>query len=389
MATKKLFYEDSHQRCFVSRVVSCEKTGSGFEVVLDSTAFYPEGGGQSADTGHLGPVRVLDTRERDGEVIHLCDGPLVPGQTVQGRIAWEDRFTRMQQHSGEHIVSGILHRRYGVNNTGFHMGAERTVIDFDGVIPPEALPEIEAEANRFVWENLPVKCWYPEEAELSSIPYRSKKALSWPVRIVEFPGADICACCGTHVSATGEIGLIKLFSAVPFRGGTRMEMACGTLALEYLNRVLGQAAEVSHLFSAPADQIGAAARSFATQLAAQKGRCVELQRRLFSQLAQKYVGAGNVLLIEPGLDSTGIRELADCVAKVCGALAAVFSGEDATGYGYCLACPTADIRPLGREMTAALSGRGGGKPDFQQGRVNCTAEEIRAFFERSEINVQR
>lgn len=380
MATEKLYYADSHRSTFEAQVLSCCRADKGWEVILDATCFYPEGGGQAADTGALGDARVLDTRERGEEIVHLCDRPLTPGSRGAGRVDWEPRFRRMQQHSGEHIVSGILHRRYGVSNTGFHMGQERTVIDFDGVIPPEALPEIEAEANRAVWQNIPIRCWYPSPEALPTIPYRSKKALAWPVRIVEIPGFDICACCGTHVTATGEIGLVKLYSSVPFRGGSRIEMACGAQALEYLNRVLAQSTAASHIFSVPADQVGRAAESFSAQLAAQKYRIIELQRRLFAQAAKECAGAGDVLRLEPGLDSTGLRELADAIAGSCGGTAAVFSGSDDTGYGYCLASREADLRPLGKSLTAALHGRGGGKPNFQQGSVNAKESDIRAFF---------
>lgn len=379
MPTRKLFYEDPHLAEFTARVLRCTETDKGFEITLDATAFYPEGGGQAADTGTLGAAHVLDTRERGEEIVHLCDAPLKAGTEVKGQIDWMPRFLRMQQHSGEHIISGILHRRYGVSNTGFHMGQERTVIDFDGVIPPEALPEIEREANEAIWRNLPIRCYYPSEETLPTIPYRSKKALDWPVRIVEVPGYDICACCGIHVSATGEIGIIKLFSAVPFRGGTRMEMACGAQAYDYLNRVMQEAGEVSHLFSAPADKIGEAARLFAAQLTGYKGRVVELQRRLFARCAEDHRGKGNILHLEPGLDSTGLRELADRIAETCGGTVAVFSGTEGN-MGYCLADRANDLRPLGKEMTARLNGRGGGKPNFQQGSVKANQEEILAFF---------
>ncbi len=380
MATKKRYYEDSHLTSFEAQVLSCTQTQKGFEILLDATAFYPEGGGQAADTGTLGDASVLDTRERGEEIIHLCDRPLEPGSRVAGQIDWEARFIRMQQHSGEHIVSGILHRRYGCSNTGFHMGKDRTVIDFDAVIPPQALPEIEAEANRAVWQNLAVKCWYPTPEELPQVPYRSKKALPWPVRIVEIPGFDCCACCGTHVKSTGEIGIIKLFTAVPFRGGTRIEMACGIPALAYLNRVLEQSIRAGHVFSVPAEGVGEAAEAFGEQLAAQKYRVVELQRQLFAAVAKEYEGTGNVLRFEPNLDSTALRELADAVAQRCGGRAALFSGQDGQGYGYCLVSPGEDLRQFGKEMTAALHGRGGGKPNFQQGRVNATRQEIEAFF---------
>ena len=380
MATRKLYYEDSHLEVFSARVISCLQTQKGFEIILDATAFYPEGGGQAADTGTLGEAQVLDTRERGEEIVHLCDRALSPGSPVEGRIHWEARFLRMQQHSGEHIVSGILHRRYGCSNTGFHMGQERTVIDFDAVIPPEALRSIEQEANRAIWQNLPVKCWYPSPEELPKVPYRSKKALPWPVRIVEVPGFDVCACCGTHVKNTGEIGLIKLFSAVPFRGGTRIEMACGAPALDYLNRVLEQSIRAGHVFSTPAEGIGEASEAFAAQLAAQKYRVVELQKRIFGMIGKEYQNAGDVLRFEDGLDSTALRELADTLAECCGGVAAVFSGEDGQGYGYCLVTRRGDLRQLGRDMNAALHGRGGGKPNFQQGRVSAARLEIEAFF---------
>lgn len=380
METQKLYYEDSHLSCFSAVVQSCRQTQKGFEVILDATAFYPEGGGQAADTGTLGQTRVLDTREQGETIVHLCDAPLEAGARVEGRIDYEARFIRMQQHSGEHIVSGILHRRFGCSNTGFHMGQERTVIDFDAVIPAQILSEIEQEANRAVWQDLPIRCWYPDPEELNGLTYRSKKALSWPVRIVEVPGYDRCACCGTHVERTGEIGLIKLFSAVPFRGGTRIEMACGIPALAFLNQVCEQSLLVSRAFSAPVTQIGAASQSMNRQLAAQKYRITELERRIFAATAARYAGKGDVLHFENGLDSAGVRELSDAIAERCGGTAAVFSGEDGQGYSFCLVTRRGELRQLGRAMTAALNGRGGGKPNFQQGRVDACRAEIENFF---------
>ena len=188
MPTRKLYYEDAHLKCFTAQVLSCTRTQNGWAVTLDATAFYPEGGGQAADTGTLGDVRVLDTREQGEEIVHLCDGPLTAGAQVEGCIDYGLRFARMQQHSGEHIVSGILHRRYGCHNTGFHMGGDGIVtVDFDVPFPEKDLPAIEAEANAAVWQDLPVRCWYPGAEELPTIAYRSKKALPWPVRLLRNP----------------------------------------------------------------------------------------------------------------------------------------------------------------------------------------------------------
>ena len=380
MKTRKLNYEDSHLQAFSATVLSCEETAKGYEVILDATAFYPEGGGQAADTGCLNGIRVLDTRERDETVVHFCEGPLDVGTAVEGVIDWEPRFHRMQQHSGEHIVSGNINRRYGYHNVGFHMGSDIITIDFDGVIPAEDLASIEAEANGALWQNLPVQCWYPSQQELPNVPYRTKRALPWPVRIVEVPGFDICACCGTHVKATGELGLIKLFTMMGFRGGTRMEMSCGKSALKLLNEAYEQNRQVSQAFSAKIEETGAAARRMNEVEAALKYRIVGLEKRIFSGISAEYAGKGNVVHFEENLDNNAVRDLADTIADSCGGIAAVFSGSEEAGYAFCLVTREGDLRQLGREMTKALNGRGGGKPLFQQGRVQAKKAEIEAFF---------
>ena len=378
--TEKLYYRDCHLAQFRASVTGCTPTEKGYLVTLDATAFYPEGGGQACDLGTLGGVRVLDVQERDGEILHLCDCALQVGDQVDGAIDDARRFDLMQQHTGEHIVSGIIHRRFGYHNTGFHMGADVTTIDFDGIIPVEALAEIEAEANGALWKNLPVRCWYPSPEELPTVSYRTKRALPWPVRIVEIPGYDCCACCGVHTAATGEVGLIKLFSAVGFRGGTRMELACGRRALDMLNLAFGQNTQVSQAFSAKWTETGAAAAKMNEALAAEKYRAIGLQRRLIAGIAQRYDNCGNVVHFEPGLDAGLLRELADAIAQRCGGIAAVFSGDDRTGYGFCILARTGDLRPLGKAMTQSLSGRGGGRADAQQGRVNASRAQIETFF---------
>ena len=380
MKTRKLYYEDCHLAEFTAEVLSCEKREKGWDVILSATAFYPEGGGQAADTGTLGGVRVLHTREEGEQVVHLCDGPLEVGSAAEGRIDYEARFLRMQQHSGEHIVSGIICSKYGYHNVGFHMGNDTITIDFDGVIPASDLPEIEAQANRGVWQNLPIRCWIPSPEELPGVFYRTKRALPWPVRIVEIPGFDSCACCGVHVERTGEIGVIKLLSAIPCRGGTRMEMACGKQALDLLNGVFEQNRQVSQAFSAQITETGEAARRMNDTLAQLKYRIAGLEKQMFAAVASGYAGKGNVLHFEEALDSVGIRELADAIAENCGGTAAVFSGSDKEGYGYCLVTRNGDLRVFGKEMNAALSGRGGGKPVCIQGRVQANRAEIETFF---------
>ena len=378
--TRKLYYEDCHLDRFTARVTDCRETKKGYEVTLDATAFYPEGGGQACDIGTLGGVAVLDVQERGEVVIHLCAGPLDEGSEVEGILDYERRFDLMQQHTGEHIVSGIINRRYGYHNVGFHMGADVITIDFDGVIPAEDLPAIEMEANQALWQDLPVRCWYPSEEELPNVFYRTKRALPWPVRIVQVPGYDSCACCGVHVARTGEVGLVKLFSTIGLRGGTRMEMACGKRALEILNHAYDQNRQVSQAFSAKITETGIAARKMNEALGAEKFKLASLQRRMFRNIAGGYENAGNVLCFEPDLEPVLVRELADAIADRCGGTAAVFSGEDEGGYSFCLVTRQGDLREMCREMTRILRGRGGGKPNFQQGRVSAGRCEIEAFF---------
>ena len=380
METRKLYYEDCHLQVFSGRVLSCVQADKGWEIILDATAFYPEGGGQAADRGTLGNRQVIHVFERGEQVVHLCDGALEMGARVEGVIDYHLRFPRMQQHSGEHIVSGILFRRYGWQNRGFHMGTDIITVDTEGVVPAEDLPAIEAEANAAVWANLPVKTWYPTAEELKTIPYRSKKELTGPVRIVEFPGTDICACCGTHVQATGEVGLVKLLSSVNFRSGSRIEMAFGEQALRLLNTAYEQNKLVSQAFSAQIQETGAAAKRMNDALSQLKYRIVGLERQIFAATAEKYAGKGHVLHFEADLDTTALRELTDAIAETCGGNACVFSGSDEGGYAYCLAARNGDLRALGKEMTGALQGRGGGKPNFQQGRVQATRERIEGFF---------
>ena len=379
MTTEKIYYADCHLSGFEARVLDCRETEAGFAVILDRTAFYPLGGGQAADTGTLGGVRVLDTREKGEKIVHLCGGPLTVGSEVTGQIDYEARFVRMQQHTGEHIVSGILHRLYGCHNTGFHMNQTGIVIDFDAVIPAEKLPEIEREANEAIWKNIPLHIWTPGPEELEKLPYRTKRALPWPVRIVEVPGFDICACCGVHVAATGEIGLIKLLSAVPCRGGTRIEMAAGRAAFDLANAVFDQNRQVSRLLSAQLTQTAQGAAQLLDTMNDWKYRAGALERQLFAYQAAALAGPGNCCFFARGLNPEGLRNLTDMASAGIGGVTAGFSKNE-TGFHYCLAQPGGDLRALNKEMNTALSGRGGGKPNFQQGSVRAEEAQIRAFF---------
>ncbi|WP_443664229.1 alanyl-tRNA editing protein [Dysosmobacter sp.] len=380
METEKLYYTDPFLTTFTAKVLSCEAGKGGYLVTLDRTAFYPEGGGQPADHGTLGGIAVTDVHEKDGVVIHTVEKAVEIGENVTGRIDWARRFDHMQQHSGEHILSGILCRDYHCDNVGFHLGADTVTIDYNTDISWEEALAAEYQANQVIWADAPVEITYPSPAELEQLDYRSKKALTGKVRIVTFPEADCCACCGTHVLRAGQVGIIKVLSCQKFRSGVRMEILCGERAWRYLSGTYDQAHAVGQHLSVKPLEAAAAVERLTEELTAAKARMAELEGEVFSHKAHAYCGKGDVVLVEPSLRPDGVRRLADAVAKECGGLAAVFAGEDGR-YNYALVrADGADIAPLVKAMNAALTGRGGGRSGFAQGSVQTDADTIHAFF---------
>ncbi len=381
METVKLYYENAFTQDFTAVVESCGAVKGGFAVVLDRTAFYPEGGGQPADHGTLGEARVLDVHEKDGVVTHLCDRELPVGAAVSGRIDWARRFDHMQQHSGEHIVSGMLCSTFHCDNVGFHMGADVVTIDYNADITWEQVLEVEQRANAYIWEDHPVHIWYPSPAELAALPYRSKKELTGAVRITEFPGADMCACCGTHVERSGQVGLVKFLSCQKFRDGVRLELLCGRRAADYLSACWEQARQIGQSLSVKPEASFPAVSRMQAELLHTKERAARLEEQSFAHTAAEYAGKGDTVLVTGPLEGDGARRLCDAVAQTCGGRCAVFAGEDGA-YRYAVIHTGQDIRPLVKDMNDTLHGRGGGRDGFAQGSAACTAEEIRVFFSR-------
>lgn len=379
--TEKLFYKDTYLKEFTAEVLSCEQVKGGYEVVLDKTAFYPEGGGQPCDMGTLnGDIRVLDVRERAGDIIHLTNAPVEVGSRVSGAIDWDRRFDLMQQHSGEHIVSGIIHTKYGYNNVGFHMGAEMITVDLDGELDAEALAELEASANAYIWTNAAVSELHPTQSELNELDYRSKKELEGDVRIIHFPGADTCACCGTHVKRTGEIGMVKLVSCQKFHEGVRIEMLCGKRAMEYLNAVNGENYKISTLLSAKVRETSGAVERLMNEVQGLKAKISETENNMLADIAKQYVGRDFVLINKGGLTPDSVRKLTALLIAQNPGICAVFSGDDENGYKYAVGQKGGDLKELVKNMNTALNGRGGGKPFFAQGSVACAYAEAERFF---------
>ncbi|MCD8121243.1 MAG: alanine--tRNA ligase-related protein [Clostridiales bacterium] len=383
--TERLYYKDSHMRAFTGTVESCEweEKKSCYGVVLDRTAFFPEGGGQHADTGILGGVPVEDVKERGGLVVHYMKQPLTVGETVKGELDFRVRFSAMQQHSGEHIFSGLVHRHFGYDNVGFHLGREIVTMDFNGLFTEEQLCQIEQEANEAVAANVEVLVTYPTKEELANLNYRSKKELDGQVRIVTIPGYDVCACCAPHVTRTGEIGLIKVTDAVKYKGGTRVTIVCGFRALQDYRVKESNVKEISHLLSAKPYEVADAVRRLQGETAQWRDRLLRMQNRyLERKLAEIPADAQHVILFEAELDKNTVRKFVDAGKGRCAGICAVFLGDEAQGWQYTIGSQSVDVKALLSEFHAQFAGKGGGKPEMVQGtlRGGVSEKDIQTFF---------
>ena len=375
--TEKLYDQDSLLFSFRARVTACEERKNGFALELDRTAFFPEGGGQLADTGRIGEAVVSDVHERERRIWHYADRPLEPGTEVEGQIDAEQRLRRMQNHSGEHILSGVTHRLTGYDNVGFHMGADCMTIDFSGELDEGMLQRIETLANEAIRADLPIRTWYPAAEELAALDYRSKKELTGAVRLVEIKGIDLCACCAPHLKSTGAVGMIKILSAERHRGGMRLTVICGLDALDDYRRRMENAGAVSRLLSVPREKIAGGVERVLGEQAKLKERAAALENELARRMAADYPETeGNLCVFDSLLGEVALRELVNALAAKCGGFAAAFSGSDETGYRYVIGSRRVDLRAKSRELNAAIQGRGGGSPEMIQGSCRATKAEI-------------
>lgn len=380
--TEKLFYEDSHMITFSAVVTACEKVGDYYEAVLDRTAFFPESGGQYADTGFLDGVRVVDAHEREGVIYHIVENELPVGKQVEGTIDWEERFLKMQHHSGEHIVSGLVNAIYGYDNVGFHMGKDAVTMDFNGVLSKEQLREIEHKANEAVVKNLDIQVLYPTKVALADMSYRSKIEIEGQVRIVVVPGYDTCACCAPHVNKTGEIGVIKLIGMQNYKGGVRVSMLCGFRAIADYEAKSESTKCISVMLSAKEDEIVEEVAKLKEELTVQKGKVADMQRTLLQYKAQDVAdGEALLVLFESDLSGDAPRELVNLLLAKGTGVGVVFAETDANQYRYVIGSKLVDVRPFAKMLNETFAGRGGGKPEMVQGFVSGNADAIREAVE--------
>ncbi len=384
--TEKLYYENSYIQRFEAEVLACEKQEDYYEIVLDKTAFFPEGGGQSADRGFLNGIPLSDAREKNGIVYHITSQPIHPGTSVLGEIDFKERFSKMQQHTGEHIISGIVHRRFGWHNVGFHLGSEIVTMDFDGALNADELADIEYQANEIAFSNRKVEISYPAKEDLEKLEYRSKIEIEGQVRIVTIPGVDVCACCAPHVNYTGEIGMIKIVDAQKYKGGTRVSILCGFRALHDYRTKERNINQISVVLSAKPDLSAEAVLRQKEELQHDKDRMIYFQGKYIEEKAGRIPDGGDghigMLLFEEDLDSGMMRKYVNLSVGKTDGISGCFVGDDQNGYRYVLGSETLDVRSISGEMNRDLDGKGGGKPGMVQGSVNGTKEQILNVMKR-------
>ena len=383
--TIRLYDADAYQTEFEATVLACEKVekkdGRGYQVWLDQTLFFPEEGGQSPDMGIIDGVEVLDVQIKNDVITHILAEPLTVGAMVKGVVDWQHRFYNMQQHSGEHIFSGIVHNRFGYDNVGFHLSDSIVTMDFNGVITPEEITEIEEKVNQAIIENIPVEVSYPSKEELKELDYRSKIEIEGQVRIVTIPGYDVCACCAPHVRRTGEIGSLKVMYVQSYKGGVRVSILCGFRALDAFRQKADIITELMAEFSTSQDAIldnvkklKGANQTMKNQLAAAKQELMEYKVSAIPEDSE------NAILFEADLETPVVRGVVNGLVEKFAGISAVFVGNDENGYQFIVGSKNKDCRQIASALREKLSARGGGSDKMIQGSVAATQLQIEELF---------
>ena len=379
MKTKKLYDIDAYATEFEAKVLSCVKEEeNSYCVVLDQTLFFPEEGGQTPDKGALDEIEVIDVQIKDDVVYHYVEKALEENQLVKGKIDWQHRFSNMQQHSAEHIFSGLAYKKYGMKNVGFHLSDQIVTMDFNSVFIEEQLKEMEWEINQAIVANVEIKTGYPSKEELAKLEYRSKIEIDGDIRIVEVTGYDICACCAPHVKHTGEIGMFKIQSAQKYKGGTRISFLAGFRALEEYRRKSEIVSELSDILSTNQMNLPEYVNKLKEQIYDLKGQLSNVKQAMMEEkLKEIPASQKDVFLFEKDLDASVMRTVVNKLMAEHEGVCGIFVGDDVNGYSYIMGSKHVDCRETGAMLREKLEARGGGKPQMIQGSVSATEENIK------------
>ncbi|MBE5933737.1 MAG: alanyl-tRNA editing protein [Lachnospiraceae bacterium] len=391
---RKIFYEDINITEFDGKVMACEydEARKLYKVLLDATAFFPEEGGQSADIGSLGGQRVMDVQIKDDLIYHYVENAMEVGTTVTSQVDWNQRFDFMQQHSGEHILSGLIHNKFGYNNVGFHLSNNEVTMDFNGTLTWEQARDIELEANRIVYQNLPVEILYPSAEELANMEYRSKIEIDGQVRIVAIPGVDMCACCAPHVATTGQIGIIKIVSVQSYKGGVRLSILCGERALRDYNAKFDSVSAIAQDMSTKQEQVVESYQRLKDECQTFKLRVNELQAKCLNMSLAALPSpkeSENAVLFTDITDNMAIRNAVNELMERYSGYCAVFGGSDGAGgdgaggngvgsgsYRFVAGSKSLDCSELAQKLRNELGAKCGGNKLMIQGSVEGSKDRI-------------
>ena len=379
--TEKLYESDGLLSEFEASVIASATVESGFAIELDRTVFFPEGGGQASDTGTLSGASISHVYIADGRIWHLSDRNFSVGETVFGQIDFALRRRRMQNHGGEHIVSGLIHSLFSIENAGFHMSENEITVDTAAPLTEEMLSRVEDLANRIVWEDRPIRCYYPNADELMLLPYRSKTEIEGDVRIVEIDGCDMCACCAPHFPTTAPIGFIRIKSFIKYKKGVRLTIACGEDALENYRKISYEAKEIAKLYSTVPEEIFSAVKQREAAFSQKLSEIYHLKEKLLSmKLSAIEPTEDSILIFEDDCDAALLKKLTNEGVLLTDKLFCAFSDNGRGGFNYVIGTKNGDLSELASKMRESLGGRGGGKGTMITGFVEATREKIEEFF---------
>lgn len=377
--TEKLYDKDAYLKCFEAQVILCQKADGFYKVILDKTAFFPEEGGQYSDRGTLGDAEVFDVQLENGEIVHYCK-KAVSG-TVCGKIDFDRRFRNMQNHTGEHIISGLVYSLFGGENVGFHLGEDEVTCDYDIILSKEQLKAIEYEANKAIYRNCNIISYYPEKDELSSLRYRSKKEIDGSIRIVTIDGIDCCACCAPHVKSTGEVGIIKILSTMKLRGGTRLFISCGLDAFTDYMAKHNEIKNISALLACKTDECDEMVQKINDSLKKTVRELNYIKSKIYeNEIKNLEKTEDNLLLFIDEADTATLRNIVNFAKDKSSKLICAFSGSDNEGYTYVIYSENIDVGALAKDINTKLIGRGGGKSPMIMGSISAKRKDIENYF---------
>ena len=381
MKTIALYDEDAFAKSFTGKVISCEEIilndDKLYKVVLDKTLFFPEQGGQSSDIGTLDEHFVINVQIEDDTIYHYCKSGFLIGEEVQGKIDWAHRFSNMQQHTGEHIFTGLPHNEYGADNVGFHLSDNTVTLDLNIELSAEQVEHLERRANEIVAADLAIKAYYPNQDLLGAIAYRSKKEIEGPVRLVEIEGVDLCACCAPHVKTTGQVGMLKVVSFGRYKGGTRIYILCGMRALEDYNRRMKLLEKSYQVLSCKEDEVPDKIRALLDEEKQLKYRINEIKSGILMDQIESYPSEiADITIFSEDLDSKIMRDGVNALVEKHEGLCSIFSGNDEDGYNFVIGSKTRDCAAIAAGMRELLGAKGGGSKQMAQGSVNATRNAL-------------